>query len=75
MYHSLIAMCLTRHYVDPEAYELSGNQFAVYGFQYKPGFDDAVSALLISCELFLTIHSTLVGSPTPSLSGRSSNLE
>ena len=30
-------------YTDQEAYELTGNQYSVYGVQYKPGFDDAVS--------------------------------
>lgn len=30
--------------LDQEAYELTGNQYSIYGIQYKPGFDDAVSA-------------------------------
>ena len=29
---------------DQEAYELTGNQYSVYGVQYKPGFDGAVSS-------------------------------
>jgi len=31
--------CLT--HTDPEAYELSGNVFQIYGMQYQPGFDSA----------------------------------
>ena len=41
-------MDFTHWHTDPEAYELSGNQFAVYGFQYKPGFDDAVGTSLLA---------------------------
>lgn len=29
---------------DQQAYELTGNVFSIYGFQYKPGFEDAVSS-------------------------------
>lgn len=32
---------------DLEAYELSGGQFSVYGFEYKAGYDDAVSRILL----------------------------
>lgn len=28
---------------DQEAYELTGNQYSVYGVQYQPGFDSGVS--------------------------------
>jgi hypothetical protein len=30
---------------DQQAYELSGGGFSVYGFEYKPGADDAVCSL------------------------------
>ena len=33
---------LTVIYADQEAYELTGNQYSVYGIQYQPGFDNAV---------------------------------
>lgn len=29
--------------LDPAAYEGTGNQYSLYGFQYQPGFDGAVS--------------------------------
>lgn len=32
---------------DQEAYEATGNVFSVYGVQYQPGFDDAVSLTLM----------------------------
>lgn len=32
-----------QYQLDQEAYELTGNQFATYGFQYVPGFDGGVS--------------------------------
>jgi hypothetical protein len=31
---------------DPTAYELGGGNFSVYGFEYKPGVDNAVCHLL-----------------------------
>ena len=30
--------------LDQEAYERTGGEFSVYGVQYQPGFDDAVSS-------------------------------
>jgi len=33
------------------AYELTGNQYSVYGFQYKPGFDDAYIAWISDGKL------------------------
>ena len=30
---------------DQNAYELSGGEYSVYGFQYKPGVGDAVSSI------------------------------
>ncbi|KIP11409.1 glycoside hydrolase family 16 protein [Phlebiopsis gigantea 11061_1 CR5-6] len=38
-----------------EAYELTGNQFAVYGLQYKPGFDDAYISWIANNELAWTL--------------------
>ena len=36
---------------DQQAYEGNGAVFSIYGFQYKPGFEDAVSQLV--CLLVL----------------------
>ena len=42
---------------DPTAYELNGGNFSTYGFQYKPGFGDAVShdALVLNRTCVLTL--------------------
>jgi hypothetical protein len=33
---------------DENAYELTGKTFSTYGFEYKPGFDGAVSVFVLS---------------------------
>lgn len=57
---------------DQEAYELTGFQYATYGFQYKPGFGDAVSLNHTSPRCSSDIHSsTSLGSMTENSPGRS----
>ena len=67
---------LTVFYADQEAYELTGNQYSVYGIQYQPGFDNAVR---VSCHVDNTpcsneYLSISLGYQTTSLRGHSSNL-
>ncbi|KAI0094797.1 glycoside hydrolase family 16 protein [Irpex rosettiformis] len=40
---------------NPKAYELSGQQFAVYGFQYAPGFDSAYIAWIANDKVAWTL--------------------
>lgn len=40
---------------NPEAYELSGQEFAVYGFQYVPGFDKAYIAWIANDKVAWTL--------------------
>ena len=39
---------------------MTGNQYSIYGIQYKPGFDDAVSLKAVSWRA--AIHETFVAS-------------
>ncbi|KIP11417.1 glycoside hydrolase family 16 protein [Phlebiopsis gigantea 11061_1 CR5-6] len=41
--------CLTN--TNPEAYELTGNQYSIYGIQYVPGFDDAYIAWITDGQM------------------------
>ncbi|KAI0695135.1 beta-glucan synthesis-associated [Cytidiella melzeri] len=45
--------CITNTSVD--AYELTGQQYAVYGFQYSPGFDDAYISWIANDKLAWTL--------------------
>ncbi|KAG2008507.1 beta-glucan synthesis-associated protein KRE6 [Coprinopsis cinerea AmutBmut pab1-1] len=47
-----------------QAYELSGGLFAVYGFEYKPGFDDAYITWINDNKRAWTIYSAALG-PDP----------
>jgi hypothetical protein len=40
-----IQFLLTPYFIDQDAYQLSGLAYSVYGFEYKPGFDNAVRLL------------------------------
>ena len=42
--------------VDQEAYELTGNQYSVYGIQYQPGFDNAVRSLVMPDTYLVVTH-------------------
>ncbi|KAI0698410.1 glycoside hydrolase family 16 protein [Cerioporus squamosus] len=39
-----------------QAYELTGNQYSVYGIQYKPGFDGAYISWISDNKLAWTLH-------------------
>ncbi|RPD55804.1 glycoside hydrolase family 16 protein [Lentinus tigrinus ALCF2SS1-7] len=47
-----------------EAYEFSGAQYSVYGFQYKPGFGDAYISWITDGQLAWTLHQAGMG-PDP----------
>ena len=66
--------------LDVDCYELNTGCFAVYGFEYKPGFvaDDAVRALSLSLSasessadpILSLLHSTSPGSTITRARGR-----
>ena len=59
--------------LDASVYELGGMQYSTYGFQYQPGFDNAVSArfALGSRDIHTDhLHSTSAGLPMASSPGR-----
>ncbi|RDX55786.1 glycoside hydrolase family 16 protein [Lentinus brumalis] len=47
-----------------EAYEFSGGQYSVYGFQYKPGFGDAYISWITDGQLAWTIRQPGMGPDT-----------
>lgn len=47
-----------------EAYELTGNVFSVYGFQYKPGFGDAYISWIADGQLAWTMQQAGMGPDT-----------
>ncbi|KAF6764152.1 beta-glucan synthesis-associated protein SKN1 [Ephemerocybe angulata] len=54
-----------------QAYELDGGQFAKYGFEYKPGFDDAYITWVNDDKPAWTIYqSALRADPLTEISGR-----
>ncbi|KAJ7647328.1 beta-glucan synthesis-associated [Roridomyces roridus] len=56
---------------DPTAYELNGNQFSIYGFEYKPGFDDAYITWISNNVVSWTIRSGgLAANPLTNISAR-----
>ncbi|KAF8070141.1 beta-glucan synthesis-associated protein [Lyophyllum atratum] len=50
---------LTR--TNPLAYELTGGQFSIYGFEYKPGFDDAYITWISDNKLAWTLFAPGLG--------------
>ena len=55
---------------DQQAYELSGGGFSVYGFEYKPGTDNAVCSLSHATSAGLSLGSMSLGYQTTRLVGR-----
>ncbi|KAI0788513.1 beta-glucan synthesis-associated [Abortiporus biennis] len=49
---------------DESAYELTDNKFAVYGFQYKPGFDGAYITWIANGKAAWTIRQAGMGADT-----------
>ncbi|KIY49406.1 glycoside hydrolase family 16 protein [Fistulina hepatica ATCC 64428] len=48
-------------YTDQQCYELEGGCFSTYGFEYKPGFDDAYISWINADELMWTLYPAGVG--------------
>ncbi|GLB37064.1 putative beta-glucan synthesis-associated protein (SKN1) [Lyophyllum shimeji] len=46
---------------NPVAYELSGGQFSVYGFEYKPGFDDGYITWIADNKIAWTFRAPGMG--------------
>ncbi|RXW16033.1 hypothetical protein EST38_g9828 [Candolleomyces aberdarensis] len=58
------------------AYELNGGQFAVYGFEYKPGYDDAYITWINDNKKAWTIYATaMIEDPRTEISARPMSLE
>ncbi|KAJ2933707.1 hypothetical protein H1R20_g3344, partial [Candolleomyces eurysporus] len=58
------------------AYELNGGQYAVYGFEYKPGYDDAYITWINDNKKAWTIYSTaMIEDPRVEISARPMSLE
>ncbi|KAJ2919795.1 hypothetical protein MD484_g536, partial [Candolleomyces efflorescens] len=58
------------------AYELSGGQYAIYGFEYKPGYDDAYITWINDNKKSWTIYSTaMIEDPRVEISARPMSLE
>jgi hypothetical protein len=53
-----------------QAYELSGGLFSVYGFEYKPGTDNAVCGLSYDISARLSLGSISLGYQKTRLLGR-----
>jgi hypothetical protein len=52
---------------DQDCYELTTGCFSIYGIEYKPGFDNAVSMSTSAlCYIMLTSPSTFLGFPLES---------
>jgi len=49
---------------NPEAYELTGNQFATYGFEYRPGFDRAYISWIANDVLAWTMYASGMAADT-----------
>ncbi|TBU39860.1 glycoside hydrolase family 16 protein [Dichomitus squalens] len=49
---------------DQTAFEFSGGNYALYGFQYKPGFGDAYISWVANGKTSWTLHQSLLG-PDP----------
>ncbi|KAJ2919796.1 hypothetical protein MD484_g531, partial [Candolleomyces efflorescens] len=59
-----------------DAYELSGGTFAVYGFEYKPGYDDAYITWISDNAKAWTIHaSAMIADSRTEISARPMSLE
>jgi hypothetical protein len=55
---------------DPSCYEQNGGCFSVYGFEYKPGYNDAVSLSVVLLHSYSTGCSILPGFRITRLLGR-----
>ncbi|RDB16789.1 Beta-glucan synthesis-associated protein KRE6 [Hypsizygus marmoreus] len=51
---------------EPTAYEENGGQFAIYGFEYKPGFDDGYITWITNNQIAWTLRAPGLG-PDPNV--------